>query len=53
MPGYKDKGIFEKGYQPSTPAKEPPVGDPIPEGGYQPTGTGENPGNDPAPPGKE
>lgn len=50
MPGEKDKETFEKGYQP---AKSPLPNNPIPDGGYQPTGTGENPGSNPKPPGKE
>lgn len=53
MPGEKDKGVIDKGYQPSETPKDPPAGDPKPEGGYQPTGTGDNPANKPTPPGDE
>ena len=51
--GYQPQTI-KKGYQPATPAHIP-TGDPKPQGGYQPTGTGDNPANvpKPTPPGDE
>jgi len=42
--------IIERGYQPQQPI---PTGDPEPQSGYIPTGTGDNPTNTPMPPGDE
>lgn len=40
-----------RGYQPSeNPTPQPPTGDPNPQSGYVPTGTGDNPSNNPGPP---
>jgi hypothetical protein len=47
--GYQPQKISEKGYQP----QYVPTGDPEPQGGYQPTSTGENPANIPTPPADE
>lgn len=45
--------IIEKGYQPAKPVPQP-TGDPKPQGGYVPTTSGgDNPTNNPAPPGDE
>ena len=50
--GYIPKKI-EKGYQPAKPAPHP-TGDPKPQGGYIPTtNSGDNPTNNPTPPGDE
>jgi len=43
---------LKKGYQPQKPVTQP-SGDPKPQGGYTPTGTGDNPANVPTPPGDE
>lgn len=51
--GYIPKTSEKKGYQPSTPAPQP-TGDPRPLGGYIPTTSdGDNPSNNPTPPGDE
>lgn len=47
--GYQPNKNEEKGYQP----QHVPTGDPLPQGGYQPTSTGDNPANKPTPPGDE
>ncbi len=44
--GYQPKQTDIKGYQPQL----FPTGDPKPQGGYQPTSTGDNPANNPSPP---
>ncbi len=49
--GYVPQTV-KKGYQPQKPSTEP-TGDPKPQGGYVPTGTGDNPANNPAPPSDE
>lgn len=50
--GYIPKKI-ERGYQPAKPVPQP-TGDPKPQGGYVPTSSeGDNPANNPAPPGDE
>lgn len=50
--GYIPQEI-EKGYQPAKPAPQP-TGDPNPQGGYIPTTSGgDNPTNNPTPPGDE
>jgi len=43
---------FKKGYQPQKSSTEP-TGDPKPQGGYVPTGAGDNPANTPTPPSDE
>ncbi len=50
--GYFPKGIEKKGYQPQKPGT-PPESEPDVQGGYIPTGSGDNPANDPTPPGDE
>ena len=49
--GYVPK-INERGYQPQGTIVEP-TGDPKPQGGYVPTSSGDNPANEPTPPGDE
>lgn len=50
--GYIPQKI-ERGYKPSAPAPQP-TGDPRPQGGYIPTTSGgDNPTNNPTPPGDE
>lgn len=49
--GYQPEAT-NRGYQPSTPISIPP-GDPKPQGGYQPTSSGDSPSNRPTPPGDE
>ena len=43
----------QRGYQPQTSPATIPTGDPEPQSGYVPTGTGDNPTNTPSPPGDE
>lgn len=43
---------FKKGYQPLNPC-DLPKPDPTPQDGYQPASSGENPTNQPIPPGDE
>jgi hypothetical protein len=47
--GFQPQENSQKGYQPQL----IPSGDPKPQGGYQPTSTGNNPTNIPPPPGDE
>lgn len=49
--GYIPK-TFDYGYQPQKP-QVVPTGDPKPQGGYVPKSTGDNPTNNPPPPGDE
>lgn len=50
--GYSPHKV-EKGYQPAKPNPQP-TGDPDPKGGYIPTTSGgDNPANNPSPPGDE
>ena len=49
--GYVPQKI-ERGYQPAQPATQT-TGDPQPQGGYVPESGGDNPVNNPTPPGDE